>query len=183
MVHSYSNRQYYNAEVVLLKYKKNKIVHFLIFGSIYLNIEVFSRAYGGALVGFDGISKWSLCGWTSLWMFPIGGFCAVLIGSLNDVPGYYNLKMWQKMIMGGSLITGIELLAGIFFNIYLSLNLWNYSHDKCNFMGQICFRNCIWWYMLTVVIIWLDDVLTNYHYGEEKTGSLFSYFRKLVTLQ
>jgi uncharacterized membrane protein len=169
--------------VVSNKYLKNKIIHFFAFGSIYLNIEVFSRAYSGALIGFTGITKWSLCGWTSLWMFIIGGFCAVLIGSLNDKPSYYNLKMWQQVIMGGSLITDIELLSGVFFNMYLHLNLWDYSQVKFNFMGQICLQNCIYWYLLSVVIIWLDDALSYYFYGDIKPESLLSYFITLVKLQ
>jgi len=143
-----------------LKYWENKIVHFLIFGSIYLNLEVFVRAYSGDMVGFRGLSKLSLMGYTSLWIFPIGGICGIIIGSLNDRPRYYNLKMWQQILIGGSLITTIELLAGIFLNLYLRLNLWDYSQDRFNFMGQICFRNCIWWYVLPIVIIWLDDVLS-----------------------
>lgn len=166
-----------------MKYKKNKIIHFLIFGSVYLNIEIFSRASGGALVGFNGITKWSLCGWTSLWMFPVGGLCAVLIGDLNDHPKYYNLKMWQQVVIGGSLITAVELLSGALFNLYLHLNLWDYSQDKFNFLGQICLQNCIYWYLLSIVIIWLDDALSSYHYGEEKPGGLLSYFKKLIRLQ
>lgn len=166
-----------------MKYWKNKIIHFLIFGSIYLNFEIFSRAYNGQLIGFNGITKWSLCGWTSLWMFIIGGLCAVIIGSLNDRPAYYNLKIWKQVFIGGSLITIVELLTGIFFNLYLHLNLWDYSQNKFNFMGQICLQNCILWYLLSVIIIWLDDALSYYFYEEEKPSSLLSYFKKLVTLR
>ncbi|OAA83047.1 putative ABC transporter permease [Clostridium ljungdahlii] len=166
-----------------MKYKKNKIIHFFIFGSIYLNVEIISRACCGALTGFSGICKWSLCGWTSLWMFPIGGLCAALIGSLNDRPEYYNLKMWQQVIMGGSLICIVELLTGVFFNLYLHFNLWDYSQEKFNFMGQICLKNSIYWYVLSIVIIWFDDVLSYYFYEGEKPSSLLSYFVKLVKLQ
>jgi uncharacterized membrane protein len=169
--------------VTQLKYWENKIIHFLVFGSVYLNIEIFDRAFNNSLVGFEGISKWSLCGWTSLWMFLVGGICGIVIGSLNDKPKYYNLKMWQQMIIGGSLITAVELLTGIFFNLYLGLHLWDYSQDKFNFLGQICLQNCIWWYLLPIIIIWLDDVLSCYFYGEEKPESLLSYFIKLVKVQ
>lgn len=169
--------------MVFLKHKTNSTIHFLVFGCIYLNIEIFSRALSGTLVGFQGISKWSLCGWTSLWMFPIGGMCGVIIGSLNNKPKYYNLKMWQQVIIGGSLITSVELLSGIFFNMYLHLNIWDYSYDKFNFFGQICLQNCIAWYFLSIVIIWLDDVLYSYYYGEEKPPSLISYFKKLIKFQ
>lgn len=150
---------------------------------VYLNIEVHDRAYHGALIGFNAISRLSLAGWTSLWMGLIGGMCGVVIGSLNDRPKYYNLKIWQQVIIGGSLIIAVELLAGVFFNIYLHLNLWDYSYDKFNFLGQICLKNCIYWYLLSVVIIWFDDVLSHYYYGDAKPDSLLSYFIKLVTLQ
>ncbi|NMM63732.1 hypothetical protein HBE96_13830 [Clostridium sp. P21] len=164
-------------------YLKNKIIHFIFFGSVYLNVEIITRAFSGSLVGFNGMGKWSLCGWTSLWMFIVGGFCAATIGSLNDKPRYYSLKMWQQVIIGGSLITAVELLAGLFFNVYLHLNLWDYSGEKFNFLGQICLHNCIAWYLLSVIIIWLDDALSYYYYNDEKPGSLFSYFVKLFKLQ
>ncbi|WP_123053980.1 hypothetical protein [Clostridium sp. JN-1] len=164
-----------------MKHKKNKIIHFFIFGSIYLNVEVAVRALCCSLSGVSGISKWSLCGWTSLWMFPIGGLCAVIIGSLNDREVYYKLKMWQQVVIGGSLITGVELIAGAFLNMYLHLNIWNYSQKKYNFFGQICLKNCIYWYFLSIAVIWFDDVLSYYIYGEEKPESLFNYFMKLIT--
>lgn len=166
-----------------MRHFKNKLIHFLVFGSIYLNIEIITRALGNSLVGFNGISELSLCGWTSLWMFPIGGFCAVIIGTLNDYPGYYNLKMWQQTIMGGSLIIAVELLSGIFLNIILGLHIWDYSNNKFNFMGQINLQNSIAWYILSIVIIWLDDELSYYIYRDEKPGSLINYFKKVVTLQ
>lgn len=122
---------------------------------VYLNVELHDRAYHAALIGFNGISKWSLAGWTSLWMG----------------------------LIGGSLITAVELLLGIFFNLYLHLNLWDYSYDRFNFLGQICLKNCIYWYLLSIIIIWLDDALSYYYYGDEKPGSLFSYLKKLVKLQ
>lgn len=164
-------------------YLKNKIIHFLVFGSIYLDIETASRAYNNSLVGFNGISKWSLCGWTSLWMFLVGGSCGIIIGSLNDHTKYYNLKMWQQVLIGGTLITFVELFTGIFFNIHLGLHLWDYSQDKFNFLGQICLQNCIWWYVLPIVIIGLDDALSHYYYEDEKPPSLLSYFIKLVKFQ
>lgn len=162
---------------------KNKIIHFLVFGSLYMNIEILARAVGRELVGYQGIKPLSLMGFTSLWMFLVGGLCGVIIGSLNDQSGYCNLKMWQQVLIGGTVITLAELFSGIFFNIYLGLHLWDYSGDKFNFIGQIEFKNCIWWYVLPTIIIWLDDALSCYFYEEEKPTSLWSYFVKLFKLQ
>lgn len=162
---------------------KNKVICFLVFGTVYITVEVIARALCESLVGFKGISALSLCGWTSLWMFPIGGLCGVIISIFNEHPQYNKLKMWQQTIIGGSLITAVELFSGIFFNIFLKLNLWDYSHDKFNFMGQICLQNCIMWYLLSVVIVWLDDVLSYYIYEDKKPNSLLIYYKKLLTLQ
>lgn len=163
-----------------MKYWKNKIVHFLVFGSLYLNLEVFSKSYSGDLIGFNGISKLSLCGWTSLWMFLLGGLCGIIIGGLNDSHRYNKLNMCQQILIGGTLITLVELFTGIFLNLYLHLSLWDYSYSDYNFLGQICLENCILWYLLSVVIIWFDDALSFYIYEEEKPTSLLSYFIKLL---
>ncbi|KHD38705.1 membrane protein [Clostridium acetobutylicum] len=166
-----------------MKYLKNKIIHFLVFGGIYMDVEVLARAHGQQLVGYEGIKPLSLMGFTSLWMFLVGGLCGVIIGGLNDRPGYYNLKMWKQVLIGGTTITLVELFSGIFFNLYLGLHLWDYSKDRFNFMGQIELKNCIWWYVLPILIIWLDDVLSCYFYGDDRPPSLIMYLVKLVTLR
>jgi hypothetical protein len=52
-----------------LKTKKNLIL-FMIYGFIYLNLEIVFRAFRAPLVGvLSGISVWSLASWTTLWMF------------------------------------------------------------------------------------------------------------------
>lgn len=149
-----------------------------------MNIEVFARAIGNQLVGYEGIKPLSMMGFTSLWMFLVGGLCGILIGSLNEHSNIFgNLKMWQQVILGGTIITLAELFSGIILNIYLGLHIWDYSSNPYNFMGQIELQNCIWWYVLPIIIIWLDDALSCYFYEEEKPPSLLSYFIKLVKLQ
>lgn len=166
-----------------MKSLKNKIIHFIVFGSIYMDIEVLARAIGNQMVGYKGIKQLSLMGYTSLWMFLVGGLCGVIIGCLNDRPRYCNLKMWQQVLIGGTLITSMELISGAFFNLYLNLHLWDYSQDKFNFMGQIELKNCIWWYILPVIIIWFDDVLSCYFYGNDRPPSILVYFKNLITFK
>ncbi|WP_297419487.1 hypothetical protein [Clostridium sp.] len=163
---------------------KNKIIHFLVFGMMYINVEVFDRALHGDMINFKGISKYSIMGYSTLWMFIVGGVCGILIGGLNNYPKYYKLKLWQQVLIGGTIITLIEFFTGCFFNLYLKLHLWDYSIDhKYQFMGQICLVNCIFWYLIIIVIIWLDDALSCYFYEAKKPDSLWSYIIKLITLQ
>lgn len=167
-----------------MRYKKNKIIHFLVFGAIYMDIEVFARAIGNQLVGYEGIKPLSLMGFTSLWMFLVGGLCGVLIGHLNDHTRFYDKKIWQQILIGGTVITLAELFSGIVLNLMLHLNIWDYSNDPFNFMGQIELKNCILWYLvITPLIIWLDDMLTYYLYREGKPYNLLQIYKKLITLK
>lgn len=163
-------------------YLKNKVMHFFVFGSIYMNIEVFVRAFREDMVGYSGIRPMSLMGFTSIWMFFIGGTCCVIIGTLNDFEAFSSKKVWQQTVIGGSLITLIELFSGLLFNKSFGLNLWYYS-GKYQFLNQIELKNCILWYLLTPEVIWFDDLLTYYFYGQGKVYSLLSLYKRLFKLQ
>jgi len=163
-------------------YWKNKIIHFLVFASLYMNIEVFNRAFSGSMVGFNGIKIWSAMGFTSIYMGLLAGCLSLLIAFLCDNPKYFKLKMYQKLLIGGGLITFAELSSGILLNIVLGLNIWHY--DGFNFMHQICLTNSILWtIVITPLIIYLNRHLNCYLYKEEKPKSLFSIYKDLITLQ
>ena len=49
-------------------------------------------------------------------------------------------------------ITGIELIFGIVFNIILRKNVWDYSQKRWNLWGQICLPYSILWFLLGVPI-------------------------------
>lgn len=167
-----------------MKYGKNKIIHFLVFGSLYMNVEIIMRAAGGELVGYKGMKFLSLMGYTSLWMFLVGGMCGVLIGNLNDHQRFYDKKVWQQLLIGGTVITLSELFSGIILNLILHLNIWDYSKDAFNFMGQIELKNCVLWYLIvTPLVIWFDDVLTYYLYREGRPYNLLEVYKKLINLK
>lgn len=163
-------------------YWKNKLIHFQVFASLYLCIEVFDRALYGQMVGYNGIKPLSMMGYSSIWMFLLGGWLALLIAFLCDNDKYFKLKVWQKVSIGGSIITLSELLSGILLNIVLRLNIWYY--DGINFMHQICLENSILWFIvITPLIIWLDSHLTYYIYEEGKPYSLIILYKDLITLK
>ena len=49
-----------------------------------------------------------------------------------------------------AVITAIELIFGIVFNIILRKNVWDYSEKPCNFRGQICLPYSILWFLLGI---------------------------------
>ncbi len=49
-----------------------------------------------------------------------------------------------------AVITAIELLFGIIFNIILRKNVWDYSQKRWNLWGQICLPYCLLWFLLGI---------------------------------
>ena len=44
------------------------------------------------------------------------------------------------------LVTGVELVAGLVLNIWMGLDIWDYSGMPGNLMGQICPQfAAVWW--------------------------------------
>jgi uncharacterized membrane protein len=148
-----------------------------------MNIEVFDRAFNGSLVGFDGIKIWSAIGFTSIYMGLLAGCLSLLIAFLCDNPKYFNLKAYQKILIGGLVITLGELISGVILNLWLHLNIWSYAGDRFNFLGQIELKNCILWtFIIAPLVIWLDSHLTYYLYKEDKPISLIGFYKDLFTM-
>ena len=90
-------------------------------------------------------------------MFLVGGLCFVLISSLNEFP--FKISLVLQMIISCLLITGIELITGIIVNIFLHLNVWDYSLEKFNFLGQICLKASITWFFLSLPGIYIGNFI------------------------
>jgi len=157
--------------------KKNTVL-FLIFGSIYLNLEVFMRMFRSELVGVRGLTHASLAGWTSVWMLPIGGSCFFIIGYLNEK---WKMPLWLQTLLGTITVFSIEMVTGLFFNVWLELNLWGYHDWPLNIMGQITLVYVPVWALLCPVGIWLDDLIRNMYRNSDYQVSLASIYKDLFT--
>ena len=116
-----------------------EFIIFIIFGLMYITIELLYRGH------------------THYSMFIVGGICGVLIGLIND--NTPDIPLLPQCVLGTVIITIIELLTGLFLNVYLGLNVWDYSNQPFNFMGQICPQFCIIWCILSILVIRIDDWL------------------------
>ena len=116
-----------------------EFIIFIIFGLMYVTIELLYRGH------------------THYSMFIVGGICGVLIGLIND--NTPDMPLLPQCVLGAVIITVIELLTGLFLNVYLGLNIWDYSNQPFNFMGQICPQFCIIWCILSILVIRIDDWL------------------------
>ncbi len=176
-----------------LKILQKYAILFLVFGLIWLDLEVFFRVISmemlrtGMLIHLLGGPPSNGClglfGFTSLWMFFIGGLTVFSIGLLNEFNFIrLNLNVFWQTLLGTLIITLIEFTAGLIFNVCLGFNLWNYEAFPLNLMGQICLPVSIFWFFLTPFGFWLDDILRKVILGQGEFYSLWSVYKKLFCI-
>ena len=107
-------------------------------------------------------------GWrnyTDLSMGIVGGIAFIIIGLLNEP--MHNKPLLPQMFLGSAIITTLELISGIILNIWLKLNIWDYSDMPFNFLGQICLGASLLWFLISLIAIVLDDFVRWLLFGEE----------------
>lgn len=124
-----------------IQFLKKETIIFVIFGFLYICLELLYRGH------------------THISMFFVGGLCGVLIGLIND--NTPDIPLFYQCILGTTIVTLIEFISGCYLNIYLGLGIWDYSHVPFNFLGQVCLPFSIIWMLLSIPVIYLDDYLKN----------------------
>lgn len=124
-----------------IQFLKKETIIFVIFGFLYICLELLYRGH------------------THISMFFVGGLCGVLIGLIND--NTPDIPLFYQCILGTAIVTLIEFISGCYLNIYLGLGIWDYSHVPFNFLGQVCLPFSIIWMLLSIPVIYLDDYLKN----------------------
>lgn len=125
------------------------IILFIIGGTIYVSLELLFR-------GRSHIS-----------MFILGGLCFVLIGGINNYISW-EMPLILQMLIGAVIITTSEFITGYIVNIKLGLNVWDYSNQPFNIMGQICLSFSFLWMLISLIAIVLDDYLRYWIFKEKK---------------
>lgn len=125
------------------------LILFLVGGSLYYFIELISR-------GYSHIS-----------MFILGGICFITLGLLNEILDW-TIPLIKQMLYGSIIITILEFVTGCIVNLWLGWNVWDYSNEPFNLLGQICLEYSIYWFFLSFVGIVLDDYLRYLWFNEEK---------------
>jgi len=141
------------------------LILWLCLGMIYLTLE--------------GIWR----GWTNIVMLPIGGFCGIAIGAVNQSPLFYKCKMvWQSLI-GAIIVLMVEFLSGCVVNLWLGLEIWDYTGKFGNILGQVCVQYGILWFFLMPFAIWTEDYLRWVFWKESNSYSLLSIYKELFTFK
>ena len=131
-----------------MKHLVKYLILLVVGGAAYYGIEIVAR----------GFSHWT--------MFFVGGICFVLVGIINEVTP--KIPLLQQMILSAAIITAIEFVSGCILNIWLGLNIWDYSDEFGNILGQICPKHTIYWFLLSSIGIVVDDYIRYFLFGEEK---------------
>ena len=63
--------------------------------------------------------------------------------------------------MGAAVITSVELIFGCICNLWLRMNVWDYSYIPLNLEGQICLLYTVLWAILCVVAIPFSEKVYN----------------------
>lgn len=85
---------------------------------------------------------------------------AIVLTSFYFISTNFQIPLWGKCIIGMLIITGIELIFGIVFNILLKENVWDYSNVPFNFLGQICIPFSLIWFVLSGAVFKIMEKVT-----------------------
>ena len=129
------------------------IIKYIILGIVggisYIIIELLYRGY----------SHWT--------MFTVSSIAFILIGAINEIIPW-EVKLWKQMLIGSVIVTVVEFFTGCIINLWMGLNVWDYSNLPFNILGQICLPFCVVWFFLSLVAIVIDDYLRYWLFKEEK---------------
>lgn len=125
------------------------IILSLIGGTTYTIIEILWRGY----------THWT--------MAILGGLLFLLLGGLNEwFP--WDMPLVLQSIIGALLVTVSEFIAGVILNLWLGLDIWDYSSIPGNILGQICPQFIFAWMGLALVAILVDDWLRYWLWAEPR---------------
>ncbi len=110
------------------------VFSFLMGYFIYSMIEIINRGY----------THWT--------MSLTGGFILAALYAINCRKG---MTLMKSSFSGAVLITAAELIVGIFDNLIMHWNVWDYSGMPYNFLGQICLLFSCYWFLLCIPAYYL----------------------------
>lgn len=106
-------------------------------------------------------------GYSHVSMYILGGFCLVLIGLLNEIYSF-NLYIELQVLIGDIVVVALEFITGLVVNVWLKLDVWDYTDMPFNIMGQICLPFALVWIPVIFVAILLDDFIRHEIFYEEQ---------------
>ncbi|HPY87945.1 MAG TPA: hypothetical protein PLG34_08195 [Spirochaetota bacterium] len=172
----------------------NGFIIFLMSGIIYICMEVvftslltdetikkyeFKETLG--TLSEKEIEKASLIGFSSGWMLIIGGISGLsLFGIYKLINKRFNI--FFATLLGTIIINIIEFTSGVILNLNFKLNIWDYSNQYFNLLGQICLsQSMIYLFFICPISFWFFGFLeSQYKTDEKKSFTLLIVYKNLV---
>lgn len=104
---------------------------------------------------------------TYIQMYILGGICFLICGLLNELYNW-DMSLIRQSLIGGAAVTILEFATGMIFNVWLGMNMWDYSDLYLNICGQIAPQFIGVWIILALIAILLDDCIRHRFFDEEK---------------
>ena len=130
---------------IFIKY----LILFLLGGYIYYGIEILWRGY----------SHYS--------MIICGGICFIYAGLQNEQVEW-DYPFWKQVLRVEAFILSAEFITGCIVNLWLGLNVWDYSGLPGNILGRTCPQFALLFLPLSAIAIVIDDFVRWKWFGEEK---------------
>lgn len=89
----------------------------------------------------------------------------------------WECPLWLQAIACAALVTVVELISGLIINVWLCMNVWDYSDIPFNLWGQICPQYSAVWFVLCLVFIPVFDWLRYAVEGGDKPRYKIFAFR------
>lgn len=117
--------------------------------------------WGGALYFLLEVAYKTITGhperisWTMLVLAVV--LCVPVERSGAELP--WECPLWLQALVCAALVTVTEFAAGCVLNLWLGLNVWDYSALPFNLLGQICLPFFFVWFGICMVFIPVFDLL------------------------
>lgn len=71
----------------------------------------------------------------------------------------WTCPIWLQALLCAVLVTAVELVAGLIINVWMGMDVWDYSSMPGNLWGQICPQfSAVWWVLCLAFIPIFDWV-------------------------
>ena len=105
--------------------------------------------YAAIEIIWRGRTHWS--------MMIAGGLCFILFSVVAELLKGRSLLIKAALCAIG--VTAIEFLFGAVFNLWLKMEVWDYSHLPMNILGQICPIFTLMWGGIALAFLPLADII------------------------
>ena len=124
-----------------------------------------------------GLIEISMRGYTHISMGVLGGICLIIIDIICEKADKIRY-MYMKMLICAVIITALEFVTGIIVNVWLELEVWDYSELPLDICGQVCPLYFGIWYILSFFGVAMSLIVRQLIFKEEKIKLRIPVFKR-----